>query len=144
MHREIAMLPRVNFPCIDVRDVARAHVVAMTLPEAAGHRHCLSTEDLWFKDMGEALSEEFGSQGYNVPTREAPYFLLWILGRFDKSVRMLLPNVDAKSTVNTERMREVLKIEPIAMKKSLVDMTYAAIEKGFVKKTSKYTGPPQA
>lgn len=30
------MLPRVAFSVVDVRDVAKAHVVAMTLPEAAG------------------------------------------------------------------------------------------------------------
>ena len=144
MHREMPMIPRLNMPCVDVRDIARAHVIGMTLPEAAGKRHCLVNEGLWFKEIAEALKEEFGSQGYNVPTGEAPKFMLWIMGRFNKSIRMILPSVNAKSTYNTERMRDVLKIEPIASKKTLVDMTYAAIEKGFVKKTSKYTGPPQA
>lgn len=29
-------LPKVSFPVVDVRDVAKAHVLAMTVPEAAG------------------------------------------------------------------------------------------------------------
>lgn len=30
------MIPKLNIPAVDVRDVAKAHVVAMTEPEAAG------------------------------------------------------------------------------------------------------------
>ena len=42
LERQMPMLPRINFPMVDVRDVAEAHVRAMTLPEAAG-THCCSS-----------------------------------------------------------------------------------------------------
>ena len=52
------MLGRIDIrpvcvPCVDVRDVARAHVAAMTTEEAAGHRHCLVTDMLWYADMAQ-------------------------------------------------------------------------------------------
>ena len=34
--------PKLNFAIVDVRDVAAAHIKAMTVPEAAGMSACLS------------------------------------------------------------------------------------------------------
>ena len=36
MNREIPLVPELNFGIADVRDIALAHVRAMTIPEAAG------------------------------------------------------------------------------------------------------------
>ena len=36
LERQAPVLPRTNFPIVDVRDVAEAHVRAMTVKEAAG------------------------------------------------------------------------------------------------------------
>ena len=38
---------------VDVRDVAQAHLHALTVPEAAGHRHIVSTKSMWFKEIAE-------------------------------------------------------------------------------------------
>ena len=47
------MLPKINMVCVDVRDVARAHINAMTIPEAAGNRHITATENVWFADAAK-------------------------------------------------------------------------------------------
>ena len=39
-------------------------------------------------------------------------------------------------------MRNLLGIEPIPLKKTLIDMGYSVIEHGRVKKTAQYKGPP--
>ena len=39
--------------CIDVRDVARAHINAITIPEAAGNRHIAATSSAWFAEMAK-------------------------------------------------------------------------------------------
>ena len=36
LQREIPMVPRVQFAVVDVRDLASAHIKAMTLPQAPG------------------------------------------------------------------------------------------------------------
>ena len=38
---------------VDVRDVAEAHVRAMTLPEAVGHRHIISAQGIWVQDLAK-------------------------------------------------------------------------------------------
>ena len=138
LQKEMPMLPKINMPCIDVRDVARAHVIAMTLPEAGGQRHCLVQDGLWFKEISKILEKEFRSQGYSLPMSEAPYVALWFVARFDKQARMAMPFVNAKPNYDNTRLRTVLKIDPIPMEKSAVDMAYSAIERGFIKKTPKY------
>ncbi len=59
LERSMPMLPKLNFPVIDVRDVARAHINAMTVPEAAGHRHILSNGDMWVKDIAKVCGKSF-------------------------------------------------------------------------------------
>ena len=45
------MLPKINMVCVDVRDVARAHINAITIPEAAGNRHITATQNAWFSEI---------------------------------------------------------------------------------------------
>ncbi|KAK7090237.1 uncharacterized protein [Littorina saxatilis] len=141
LERQMPMLPKNNFPMVDVRDVAQAHVRAMTLPEAAGNRHICSTKNMWFSEMGILLKGVFGPQGYNVPTMVAPKMMLRIASIFDSSIKKILPEVGVLHLFANTRMIEVLKIEPRDMRDTLVEMAYSLIESGFVKKTNKYKGP---
>lgn len=38
-------------------------------------------------------------------------------------------------------MKEVLGIEPLDAKDTIIEMAYSLIESGFIKKTKKYKGP---
>lgn len=60
------MVPKANFAVCDVRDVAMAHLKAITLPNAADHRHIICTQNVWFKDIALALSKEFKPHGMSV------------------------------------------------------------------------------
>ena len=39
------------------------------------------------------------------------------------------------------QMKEVLGIEPVDVKETVIEMAYSLIEGGFIKKTKKYKGP---
>ena len=41
LERSLPACPKLNFAIVDVRDVAAAHIKAMTVPEAAGTSVCL-------------------------------------------------------------------------------------------------------
>jgi len=138
MHKDMPMLPKIVFPPVDVRDVALAHLRAMTIPEAAGNRHMLVGSIVWMKDMAAILEKEFKSQGYNVPKSEAPKFVLQLASLYDKSAKAVIGDFGKEIQVDNKRMREVLKITPIDLNKSLIDMGYSLIERGYVKKTTKY------
>ncbi|KAK6195722.1 hypothetical protein SNE40_001090 [Patella caerulea] len=141
LERAMPAVPKLNFPVIDVRDVATAHVKAMTLDEAVGKRHLIVNSNVWMKEMAQILAKEFKPQGYSVPTMNCPYFALWLSSVFDKTLKLILPQVGKIHRFDNTRMKEVLGIQPRDTKEMLLDMAYSLIEGGFVKKTKKYTGP---
>lgn len=51
MERKFSIIPDVNLWCVDVRDVAEAHVRAMVLPAAAGKRFLLSTREYGLQEV---------------------------------------------------------------------------------------------
>ena len=53
LERQLPALPALGFNVVDVRDVARAHINGMTVPEAAGNRHILAIRHAWFSDMAK-------------------------------------------------------------------------------------------
>ena len=143
LDRDMPMLPRINFAIVDVRDVAACHLAAITVPEANGKRHIANAASLWFQDMAVILDKEFRSQGYNVPTSNCPYPLLWMIARFDKTLRMILPSVGHITKIDNGRMQNVLGVKPRPVEQTLVDMAYSMIENGTAKKTPQYSGPPK-
>ncbi len=62
-------LPRLGFEVVDVRDVAAAHLLAMSSPQAAGERFIVSGELLWFADIAEILREQLGEDASRVPAQ---------------------------------------------------------------------------
>jgi nucleoside-diphosphate-sugar epimerase len=91
MNREMPVVPDIYMSVCDVRDVATAHVVALTLPEAVSNRHIIVStfEASSFREWALILDEEFRSKNYNVPTTAAPNALLKFVSFFDKSLRQV-------------------------------------------------------
>ncbi|XP_070545375.1 uncharacterized protein [Ptychodera flava] len=139
--KEMPAVPGVNISCVDVRDVAAAHIMAMTSSEAAGNRHVLVAGNLWMKDIAVFLQKEFKSQGYNPPTLTFPKFGLRILSLFDSKVKIMLPAIGKVTRFDNTRMTQILQIQPRKLEDTVVEMGYSTIEGGFVKKTAKYRGP---
>lgn len=138
MERSMPMVPKANFAVCDVRDVALAHVKAMTLPNAANHRHIICTQNVWFKDIGLALSKEFKPYGYSIPSMVAPYFAVWLNSFIDKMSRAILPRIGREFRFDNKRMKDELGITPYELNKTLLDTAHSLIDNGFIKKSKKY------
>ncbi|MCX7646945.1 MAG: aldehyde reductase [Rhodobacteraceae bacterium] len=99
-------LPQIAFPVVDVRDVAEAHLRALTADGAAGQRFLISAGTLWFHEMAEALRDAL--PGRRIVTRRAPGALIRLIGLFDPSVRPIVPLLGRDQRVSNARAREVL------------------------------------
>lgn len=132
------LIPYVNFAVCDVRDVAKAHVLGLTLPEAAGHRHIINTGNLWLRDAASMLREEFRDQGYYIPFLSSPNIGIWFVGLIDKSARMLYPRLGKVFKFSNKRMREVFGIEPRTIKETVSDTAHGLIQAGIIPKAPKY------
>ena len=142
LERRLPVLPRINVGLVDVRDVAHAHIKAMTLPEAAGQRHILCKQVMWCVDLARIMHAEFKSQGYKVPTSVAPDFLVRVAGVFDRTVRSVVPSIGKKRECDNSRMKAVLGVMPRDARDTVIDMCYSLIEHGLVVRTAAYRGPP--
>lgn len=63
MDRSIPLVPPASLSVVDVRDVARAHIHALTVPGAAQNRHIVTNQCISVKDMATALAKEFKPHG---------------------------------------------------------------------------------
>lgn len=91
MLSKICCLPNYNFPVCDVRDLAKAHLKAMTLHAANNNRHIIVSrrECLSVKELALTLENEFKSRNYNVPTRMAPNWTIKLLSLHEKSLKQV-------------------------------------------------------
>ena len=77
--------PRIPITSVDVRDVAAAHVAAMTTPGAGGQRFPMATEPLYFIDVARLLRQHFPDK--KVPRFEMPDLAVRLYALFDRDVR---------------------------------------------------------
>lgn len=136
MMREIPMIPDIYAPVCDVRDVALAHIKAMTSSDALSKRHLIVNQVVSssFKDWALILKDEFESKNYSIPTRIAPYFLLKIFSFFDSSVKIACRIYGIKSQFDNSNMLNNLSIKPYSLKDTLIDMAYSMIERKMIEK----------
>jgi nucleoside-diphosphate-sugar epimerase len=92
MLKEMPLIPQVEFPVCDVRDVALAHIKAMSAPEAKDHRHIIVSVNVSvpLKKWALVLQKEFKSKDYFISTMVAPNYAVKFLSNFDKSVRRVI------------------------------------------------------
>merc|ERR1712046_571455 len=97
---------------IDVRDVALAHVKAITVDEAKGHRIITQNDSFWRNEMAQILHKEFAADGWPICIEEGP------------------AEGDTKSKTDTTPANDILGISWTPIESTLIDMAKAAIESG--------------
>lgn len=111
------MLPQIAFTCVDVTDVAEAHLRALERPESAGRRIPCTAGVMSMPDMGRVLKAAYPAR--KIPTRVAPKFALRLLALFDPDIRAILPSLGQVHHVSNARARKDLDIRFISPEGSL-------------------------
>ncbi len=128
--RDIPGVPRLGWAIVDVRDVAAAHRLAMEHPAAAGQRYICAGPHVWMRDMAAILATR-----YRVPTRPAPYWLLWIAGRFDAEIRGVLGAIGQQELVSADKARRELGWTMRPLEDTILDTAASLIDYHCVKPT---------
>jgi dihydroflavonol-4-reductase len=130
--RDMPACPALGWAVVDVRDVAIAHRLAMETPAAAGQRYCCAGDHVWMQEMAVMLADAFAARGYRVPTGRLPYWVLWVIGRFDPTIRMTLKSVGNKELISNAKIRTELGMTFRPVRETLVDMAESMIDLGVV------------
>lgn len=125
------MLPNICFGCVDVRDVAAMHVLALDKPETAGERFIASDRTMTFVEIAKALKA--GLPDRKIVARQAPGFVIRLLARFDKSIKTILPILDKRDAFSNAKARDQLGITFRDTRNSMVETAQTLLKNGWVK-----------
>ena len=117
---KMPMVPDLAMGMVDVRDVARLHVKAMTADGAAGRRFiAASAEPVEMATVASVLKKA----GYaKAPSRKAPTVLLRVMGLFDREVRGMLPFIGRAASFDNSATFGALEWKPTPIETSFREM----------------------
>lgn len=79
------------------------------------------------RDMAEILVTK-----YRVPTRAIPYWLMWVIARFDPTVRMALSSVGQREAVSADKARRELGWTTRPLDETILDTAKSLIDQHVV------------
>ncbi len=132
MRRAYPGCARLHWMLVDVRDVAAAHLLAMTSPAAAGERFCCVSSNLWMAEIARILNRHFANRGYHVPERIIPDVLVRLITLFDPQARGLLSSLGVQWQITSRKLMELLGWQPRPMESVIVETAESLIRFGLV------------
>ena len=126
--------PHLFIPVVDVRDVAGAHLLAMTTPDAPGQRFLVSSGPLIaMKEIGAILKEDLGEAAHRVPTRSIPDFVVRVAARFAPQFRPTVPDLGYAKKLSSEKARRMLGWSARDPREAIVSAGRSMVERNLLK-----------
>lgn len=121
--------PRVGFGIVDVRDVADAHVKAMTVPAAAGERFLVSDRFMWFSEVADTLRGQLPPKyEKKLPKGELPGWMLKLMATINPAVKQVIPELNRERQVSNEKARRVLGWTPRTAEEAIISGAKSLID----------------
>ncbi|WBU38807.1 NAD-dependent epimerase/dehydratase family protein [Homoserinibacter sp. YIM 151385] len=129
---EMPGVPNMFVPIVDVRDVAAAHVAAMTAPGAAGQRFLVGTGEpaIAMKEIGAILKHELGARASKVPSRSIPNLVVRLTALFRDEYKSVAADLGYIKRVSDAKTRSVLGITPRPAREAIVAAGRSMIARG--------------
>lgn len=121
---------RISFVVIDVRDVAAAHVAAMTAPEARGQRYLMGSGTLSLMQMADILRRAIPERAGKMPRFEVPDWVTRLVGVVDKDVRGNLGELGVVKTADSAPVQQLLGRPLISADEALIAAARSLIAHG--------------
>lgn len=132
------LVPAIMASLVDVRDVADAHVKAITSKEAAGQRFLLVQDSTDFHAISIYVAATFRPLGYPVSDRRLPDFLVPLVGLFMLPIWRARRIVGLHPVFDVSKATRVLGFKAKSCQDATVGMIVDAIERGHLPKTPAY------
>jgi nucleoside-diphosphate-sugar epimerase len=111
-------LPRLGFWIVDVRDLAKLHVRALTAPNAAGQRFLAAGDFMWMEDIAKTIRDTLKLR---IPVRRLPTFVVRMALPFMPAFKPLAPLLGKKFPLTTEKARRELGFTPRPAAETVID-----------------------
>ena len=124
--------PKLSFPVVDVRDVAKAHRLALETSEPTGGRYLAVASAVWFKDLMLPIKARLGDRARKIPTRVLPNWAVWLVALFDPAARTIIPDLGYELRIDNSATRKALGMDFIAHTESAPAMAESLLSFGLV------------
>ena len=109
-------LAKIHIGIVDVRDVAKAHILAMKNDQSNGERFIVSEKEMWMSDIANVLN----ANGYKAPEKNMPNFLLKAMAMFKSDLKTISKMAGKQRDCNTTKAIDVLGWKPISAEESIL------------------------
>jgi dihydroflavonol-4-reductase len=132
MKGEYPGVPKLGFPTVDVRDVVNLHYLALENDKAVGQRYAAVSESVWFKELANYVLEARPEFSKKVKPFEMPNWFVNIYSIFEKSTRMILPELGFKANISNEKAKSELGFNPRPVKEAVKATADSCVENKLV------------
>lgn len=121
--------PQFSFGVVDVREVAKAHVEALTLEDPA-RRYILCHKSLWMIEIANELRKLYPQ--FRIPRFQLPNLFMYVMALFDKRLSFAnLRSLLGRKTQLNNSLSQQLKIRYRPVSESLKDCCDSMLDQGF-------------
>ena len=132
MNGSVPAAPRIPLMIVDVRDVAAAHVAAMTAPEAAGRRFPMGEKTLYLREVAAILRQAFPERARRIPRFELPDWIVRLYALFDSDVRSNIGELGVFRRLDSGAVLRLLGRDLIPARDSIVATGESFVREGLV------------
>lgn len=122
IQRKMPAIPDIKFVMVDVRDVAKLHMKALSLPGAKGKRF-IAAHDTPTSLM--QMAQFVKNIGFKVSTVKLPFLVARILAFFNAQVKNSLPYIGRSVSCDNSETIKLFDWEPIPIQKTIEDMAFS-------------------
>jgi dihydroflavonol-4-reductase len=105
---------------------------AMITPGATGKRFIANGASIQLQEFALILDRNFASQGYRVPTRVLPDWLVRFFAIFVPKTKPVVDTLGWTYVISTEQARSVLGWQPRPYEGTIIELAQSLIEQNMV------------
>ena len=131
LNREIPFVVPMHISIVDVRDVAEAHVRALTQGKEAG-RYLVVSGQMWFREIARAVKA--ANPSLKIPTKQVPYLLSLLVSIFHPRISLSWARMHLGKRLywDSSPAERDLGMEWRAPEESLLDTVPPVLENGWM------------
>ena len=132
LNREVPFVIPMHISIVDVRDVAEAHVRALTMGEESG-RYLVVSGQMWWREAAIAIKS--ANPELRIPTRQIPYLLSLVVSIFHPRVSLSWARMHLGKRLfwDASPAERELEMEWISPQQSLLDTIPPILENEWIK-----------
>jgi len=131
LNRDIPFVVPMHISIVDVRDVAEAHVRALSMGNEGG-RYLVVSGQMWFKDIAKSVKR--AHPNLRIPTRQIPYLLSLVVSIFHPKISLSWARMHLGKRLywDASAATEELGMEWRTPEEALLDTVLPVLENGWL------------